>query len=192
MKRGVTLALVTVFVVLLLIGMALYNERQQGKRVAEDIQKLYDLWYGNQVLVGFAKEGGFYRADFELPEGRSRTWISEDGSLLYSSARDGSIQLKDPRDLQETLSQVLKEKEFATCLDSYGVLVFLGDEQDSDVQSRALGRFAGKLFINCATQEIVCDQVGINHTPSVLYKQTIYPGLKDSRWFDNVMGCKLL
>ena len=95
---------------------------------------------------------------------------------------------------------LLREFNFVTCLKDKGVRIYLGNNQESVYQLQVISKFQfegkrfitefGDVVINCEQQKDECSIVGINSTPSVLYKGVIYPGTKSAKWFHGLAYCE--
>ena len=63
------------------------------------------------------------------------------------------------------------------------------NDQASVLQLQILGTFGASVFFDCTANLQVCQQLGIQSVPTVIYNSQNYTGLYTQRFFENLTGC---
>lgn len=178
---------VVVVVAIIAVAAVFLIERGDEGKVRANVEKIYELLLDQQVnIVATAYENGVYRVIIELidPEGITETqvlFVTKDGRLMT----DRMIDL-------EVYGQGLeRESNFIDCLFDKGArVVGITNNTASVLQIQALGNFGYKLYFDCGGPNLqICQDIGVQSVPSVIYNNTIYEGLKDAQWFIDITDC---
>ncbi len=189
MKKDLVYIGVIVVLVIILAFMFLQNTITAGsqKQVLDSVESVYKMLTEGEVEVLSVKdEGHIYKILIRLKLA-SGDVIRE----LYAT-KDGKFLTENIMDVSETLVRLEREKDFAECLSSKGLIVFGQKSEPNTVQQLlTIGNYANKIYVDCTGANLqACQQLGIQQIPSIVYNNQIHTGVKSLEWIESLTGCK--
>jgi hypothetical protein len=179
-------------IVILAVGLSLYVLADfmpfaSGEAV-DKVVKVYQLLSEGKVEpMKVTEDGGLYRVVLRITtangDNLQEVYVSKDGSIIT----DKILRTEDYQ------AKLEREKGFADCLKSKQLLVFgQSNEQNTLTQLTTLGNFGYKVFVDCTGANLqVCQQLGIQQIPLILYENKTYTGVHDLSWFEQTTGCSM-
>lgn len=163
--------------------------------IENNVKTFYELIYpgGTADVVSLDEQSGVYHAFVKLNYGGQITYqelfVTKDGKLLTTS--DSTILL------QNSITQIEKQKSFIQCLQNKGVKIYGISNQTAPggsstlLQLNVLGTiYSPQLFVSCdGTQVLNCVNANISVVPSIVIGSTVTPGVQPINWFVNNTGC---
>jgi hypothetical protein len=166
--------------------------------VENTVKKFYELALpGSTVeVVSLKEESGLYKVLSKVTTAGTvsylEAYVTRDGKLLTTA--DSTILI------ERSIEQIEKSKNFIECLFNknlriFGVLNQTANPQGAQatlIQLNLLGRlYSPKLFISCDGDLVQqCIAAGVTQVPSVVFNNSVEPGIKTVDWFESKTGCK--
>jgi hypothetical protein len=181
-----------IVVLIIIIGfMFLQNTLITGsqKQVTDSVESLYETLTESDVEVLTVKDEGYvYKIllRLKIPGGDAlrEVYATKDGRFFSES---GNFM-----EVSDIMAKLEREKDFAECLSSKGLLVFGQKSEPNTVQQLLeIGNFANKVYVDCVGANLeACVQLGIKEIPTIVYNQMNYTGLRQRAWIESLTGCE--
>lgn len=165
-------------------------ERAVGLQTQKKLQGLFELVSGAPArVVSAGDDSGMWRFEFAIGEAngdrkphRVVVFASPDGRKFFEGSG---------KHLDLELDRLRSDKRFAECLLDKGVRVF-GDRRGQKTidQLKAIGSFAGRVYIDCAGDPKACAAQGATELPMVKMGAEALNGFKDRASLERATGCK--
>jgi hypothetical protein len=157
--------------------------------IGEKIKELYEIANPGVSfeIINIEETSGIYKIVLKAisPLGITyrEAYVTKDGKLLT----EGVIFV------ETSIQQIQAYKDFVDCLDSKGVKIYgISNQTATLLQLNLLGRYSGKLYVSCDGVNIKrCTDANVQQVPSVVYRGSVYPGVQNIEWFEDLTGCKL-
>ncbi len=108
-------------------------------------------------------------------------YVTKDGNLITDKIID-TVDYKVRLENQKAFMECMKEKKI--------MLFGQNSEPNTLQQLQVLGSFSYKIYVDCVGANLeVCQQIGIQQIPSVVYEGKSYSGVKAIEWFEELTGC---
>ena len=154
------------------------------KAVAVDkVQGLYEILTNTRgEVLTVTDESGLYHVVIRNEQTLNDFYVTKDGKFMTDRLVN----------VEEQSSQLNAEKTWVTCLQAAGVRV-LGRSNDAATvtQLQLLGPFGGSLYVDCAQNAQVCQQLGLQNVPVILHDKQLYAGPQSREWFAQLANCPL-
>ena len=187
-KEMVYIGIIVVLVIVLAF-MFLQNTITLGsqKKALDSVEGVYKMLTESEVEVLSVKDEGYvYRLLIRLK--------LRDGDVIRELyvTKDGKFLTENIMDVPETMTRLGKEKDFAECLSSKGLIIFGQKSEPNTLQQLlVIGNYANKIYVDCTEANLqACQQLGIKEIPSIVYNNQIYTGVKSLEWIESLSGCK--
>lgn len=159
------------------------------KEVSSQIEKLYELINpgSDATVVKIDDESGVYKVLLKH--------IDISGGITYREAyitRDGKLMTENMIVISRSIEQLDRIYKFVDCLNDKGVKIFgVTNHTATTLQFNLLGgAYSTNLYASCDGELAQkCVDAGITQVPSVVYNNSIYPGVQPVLWFQNLTGC---
>lgn len=195
-KRNYAMIFGVVIVVIVVLAAAsfiiFFAPSERGgdeQKIKDSIQELYQILTGQDVeILATEFENNIYKIviqTFDIQGNRNT-------QVLFVT-KDGKMMTDRMIDLEAYKTGLQREKNFVQCLFDKGVrIVGLANNTGSVLQVQALGTFGSLLYFDCGGANLqICQDIGVQTVPSVIYNNTIYEGLKEPQWFIDTTGCTI-
>ena len=181
---GVIVVLVVVLAFMFLQNTITLGSQKQALDSAEGVYKM--LTESEVEVLSVKDEGYVYRLLIRLK--------LRDGDVIRELyvTKDGKFLTENIMDVPETMTRLGKEKDFAECLSSKGLIIFGQKSEPNTLQQLlVIGNYANKIYVDCTEANLqACQQLGIKEIPSIVYNNQIYTGVKSLEWVESLSGCK--
>jgi len=191
---GLIIGVVIIVIVIVAAAVAvvfLNSSETQGDeaKVRENVQDVYELLTDQNVeILAVEYQNGLYKVIIQTMDIQG----NPETQILFVS-KDGKLLTDRMVDLESYKTGLQTEKNFIDCLFDSGVrVVGLSNNTGSALQVQSLGNFGYKLYFDCGEENLqICQDIGVQTVPSVIYNNTIYEGLKEPQWFVDTVGCTI-
>jgi hypothetical protein len=188
------------FVVGLMVGLVIFGvynfvlSSLQKSSVAENVRKLYELALGSPVSVESVNDfGNLYKILLKVSTQQGPNYLE-----VYTT-KDGRYVTESIIYVKESTKQIEKMKNFVDCLFDRGLRVYGATQTNNTainsatlLQLNILGRYSPKIYVSCDGDNLqACIQIGLQALPSIVYNNTVYPGVYSAEYLANLTGCKL-
>jgi hypothetical protein len=188
------------FVVGLMIGFIIFGvynfvlSSMKKSSVAESVRKLYELALGSSVSVESINDfGNLYKVLLKVSTQQGPNYLE-----VYTT-KDGRYVTESIIYVKESTNQIEKMKNFVDCLFNKGLRVYGATQTNNTainsatlLQLNILGRYSPKLYVSCDGDNLqACIQIGLQALPSVVYNNTVHPGVYSTQYLANLTGCKI-
>jgi hypothetical protein len=155
----------------------------------ENVKDVYELLTESEVEVLKVDDvGSLYnvllRMKLSTGDMLTEVFASKDGKYFSEAAN-----VIESAGFAERLT---REKDFAECLFGKKLLVFgVSNEQNTAQQLLEIGNFATKIYVDCVGTNLqICQQVGIQTIPTIVYEGRNYTGPVTRNWISDLTGCE--
>ncbi len=154
------------------------------------VMRRFELIEGQPIRVKEVEaRSGMWRVRFSgvpdaagKPSDKDReVWVSSDAKLMFAggTALDAEIE------------QLEADRAFARCLRDAGVRAYVDPRAPAGAEQLvALGKFAGLLSIDCATQTAACHAAGARKLPTLAVRDKLHPGVQSRAALTALTGCR--
>jgi len=155
--------------------------------VTENVLSTYkNLTESDAEVLSVKDEGNLYKILLRLK--------LTDGDVLREvyATKDGRYFSENVIDVADFNSRLVKERDFAECLKTKGLIV-LGQKSEPNTLQQLLiiGNFANKVYVECSGANLqACQQLGIQMIPTIIYNKMNYTGVQTREWIESLTGCK--
>ena len=173
-KRTLKMMLILFFLLAVAIMLILVsiNSHKTRDTLTKDLKTYFDAISGYDAeITKIEKSGDEYNVSVKID------------NRLY-------VYLLEPDKIRSWLVSL---ELFKNCLDEKNIKIFIENNQYSKKQLTLLpllGKDATKYIVKCDINSQVCNKIGINSLPAVLYYGYVYPGPKTGRQFFGLTGCE--
>jgi hypothetical protein len=190
-KEMVYIGVILVLVVMLAF-MFLQNTFVTGsqKQVLDSVESVYELLTDSDAeVLSVNDEGYVYKVLLRLKliggDVLREIYATKDGRFFSES---GNVI-----EVSSFMERLEREKDFAGCLKTKGLLVFGQRSEPNTLQQLLLiGNFANNVYVDCVGANLqACQQLGIQEIPSIVYQDNIYTGVRSVEWIESLTGCEL-
>ncbi len=153
---------------------------------AANVKEIYGiLTDGDVEVMKVVEESGLYKVTIKFADNTGRNTVQD----VYVT-KDGKLIAGNIINMNSYKITLTNDKQFSQCLSDKKLFVFgAANDQASLLQLQVLGAFSGRVFFDCAANLEVCQQLGIQSVPTVIYNNQNYTGLYTLRFFENLTGC---
>lgn len=157
--------------------------------VSDKVRSFYEIAFPGVIasIESIKDDGGLYKVLLKLNDGQNtefvESYVTKDGSLIT----DQAINLDD------SISQLERSRDFVNCLFDSGVRIFgVSNHTASLLQLNILGLYSPRLFVSCEGENAAaCVQAGISEVPTSLVGNFTQVGVQTAEWFAENTGCRL-
>jgi hypothetical protein len=190
LKRESAYLLVIAVLAVIIASLLLQNFLVQGsqQQAVDRVKDVYELITENEVEVLTVKEeSGLYRILMKV-KGTEGDSVQE----IYAT-KDGNLITDKIINTENYKTNLESQKNFIECMKDKKLLIFGQSNEPNTIQQiQLLGNFAYKVYVDCLGANLqVCQQMGIEQIPTIIYEQKSYTGVKTIEWFESLTGCKL-
>jgi len=187
-KDVIYLLIISILIVFFILShIQNFMESKSKEESVEKLKNLYRMLTERGVEVLNVKdEGNLYRVILRLKlntgDVLKDVYVTKDGKFF-------SENIMNITNFEKTL---IRQKNFTECLKSKGVLIFgQKNEPNTMQQLLILGNYANKIFVDCSGANLqICQRLGIETIPTILYNNMNYTGVKSIAWFETLTGCR--
>ena len=180
-----------VVLVLIIIGLLAFNPFATAggdrAKAEQNVVDLYKVITGSDVeILKTTEQNGVYKIAVRFRNANGQ----DTGQDVYVT-RDGMFFTDRLLGLQEQKSLLMNQSAFAQCLFDRQVRIFgLSTDAVTQAQLQVLGAFSGRLYVDCAGQNLaICQQLNITTVPVIYNNGTLVQGPLNLNWFEQNAGC---
>ncbi|GEM_PF-3600079 len=182
-----------VVLVLVIIGLLVFNPFAMASgdraKAEENVKELYKVITGSDVeILKTTEQNGVYKIAVRFRNANGQDTVQD-----VFVTKDGMYFTDRLLGLQEQKLLLTNQSAFAECLFSNQVRVFgLSTDAITQAQLQVLGAFSGRLYVDCAGQNLaICQQLNITTVPVIYNNGTLAQGPLNLGWFEQNVGCMM-